>query len=103
MPLVISAMARTLRVNQAGSATILGAEIAMQIILGRESIKGLESNCIFGLLLFPGLALNLSEDSKTHPRRNRPNAGGALRVQGGGVGLHHQLRHQVPDGTRRGT
>ena len=31
---------------------------------------------------------------------NRPRAGGALRVHGRGARLHHQLRHQVPDGVK---
>ena len=29
-------------------------------------------------------------------RRNRYGAGGALRVHGGGVGFHPELRHQIP-------
>ena len=33
---------------------------------------------------------------QTHPRRNRPGAGAALRLHGGGVGLHPELRHQIP-------
>ena len=36
------------------------------------------------------------------PRRNRYGAGGALRVHGGGVGFHPELRHQIPPWPQHG-
>ena len=36
--------------------------------------------------------------SKPIVDEDRPGASGALRLHGRGAGLHHQLRHQVPDG-----
>jgi len=44
----------------------------------------------------PGIFFRLRVWAKlvqVYHRRNRPGAGGALRVHGRGVGLHHQLRH----------
>ena len=40
--------------------------------------------------------------SKAIHRRNRHGAGGALRIHGGGVGFHPELRHQIPPWPRVG-
>jgi hypothetical protein len=46
--------------------------------------------------LFFAAGWRISFEIQTHPRRNRPGAGAALRLRGGGAGLHPELRHQIP-------
>ena len=81
--------------------------------VGEEYVEDLKVN-------MPSLNTVIPEDRKRHfyqwllqgteldpnpgalTRVDRAHKGGALRLHGRGVGLHHQLRHQVPHGAGRG-